>query len=306
MSVALIYHPDCLLHDMGSEHPEQPARLQAIEDELILSGLDKILEKYLAPLVTREQLLRAHNATYIDLIFNSAPQKGHIALDADTWMNPNTLTAALRAAGAAVYAVDLVMKGKVNAAFCNIRPPGHHAEKARAMGFCFFNNIAVAVCHALEHHKLKRVAIVDFDVHHGNGTENIFQQDSRVLLCSSFEHPFYPFSGTQTKSDHILNLPLPAGTGGKFFRKEITKHWFETIKKFNPEMIAFSAGFDAYKNDKLADLLLDEEDYAWITREIKQIADEICQGRMVSVLEGGYALDGIGRCVVAHVRELLG
>ena len=217
MTVALITHPDCLLHDMGEAHPEQPARIQVITDELIATGLDLILKKYLAPLVTREQLLRVHDVNYIDSIFHLAPQAGLVALDPDTFMNPYTLKAAQRAAGAAVLGVDLVMSGEVKAAFCNVRPPGHHAEKDKAMGFCFFNNVAVGVAHALDHYKLERVAIVDFDVHHGNGTENIFHNDERVLLCSSFQHPFYPFSGFDTKNDHIMNLPLPAGTTGKVF-----------------------------------------------------------------------------------------
>lgn len=305
MTIALISHPDCLLHDMGDWHPEQPARLNVIEDALSRSGLDSVLKKYLAPLATRDQLSRVHNVEYIDRIFQLSPQENLISLDLDTLMNPYSLTAALRAAGATVSGVDLVMVGEVTAAFCNVRPPGHHAERARAMGFCIFNNVAVGVAHALEHHKLKRVAIVDFDVHHGNGTENIFQNDERVLLCSFFQHPFYPFSGAETKSNHIINLPLPAGTTGKIFREKTGEFWLEAIRDFKPEMIFFSAGFDGHMQDPMANTLLNENDYAWLSREVKLIADYACQGRIVSVLEGGYSLEVLGPSVVAHLRALL-
>lgn len=301
---ALISHPDCLLHDMGFGHPEQPDRVRVIQAELERSGLNAKLKHYQASLVTREQLLRVHNADYIDQIFAIAPKEGLIAIDPDTAMNPYTLKAAQRAAGAVVLAVDLVMKKEVKAAFCNVRPPGHHAEHARAMGFCFFNNIAVGVAHALEHHKLHRVAIIDFDVHHGNGTEDIFRNEERVLLCSSFEHPFYPHVGADTKSNHIINVPLAAGSTGQMFREKASQYWLCAIEDFKPEMIFFSAGFDAHENDQLADLKFKVEDYAWITHEIKKIADKVCHGRMVSALEGGYALETLGACVVAHVKAL--
>jgi acetoin utilization deacetylase AcuC-like enzyme len=302
MMIGIISHPECLLHDMGKYHPEKPARLQVIHDEIVKSGLDKNLKFYLAPLASREQLLRAHNENYIDYIYETVPKKGLVPLDPDTWMNPHTLQAALRAAGAVILGVDLVMKKEVNAVFCNVRPPGHHAEKEKAMGFCFFNNVAVGATYALEHYQLKRIAIVDFDVHHGNGTENIFQHDKRVLYCSSFESPFYPFSGTDTKSEHIINIPFPAGTRGKIFREKVEEFWFEKITQFSPDIIFFSAGFDGYIHDVMSDLLLTEEDYIWLTEKIKQIADNICQGRIVSVLEGGYDLNGLGGCVVAHIR----
>ena len=305
MSVAIISHKDCLLHEMGISHPEQPARIVAIENELIRSGLEPLLEKHTSPMVTREQLIRAHAPDYVDYIFQASPQIGMVALDPDTSMNPYTLNAAMRAAGALVYAVDLVMDGKIKAAFCNVRPPGHHAERAHAMGFCFFNNIAVGVAHALAHHKLSRIAIIDFDVHHGNGTENIFSNEARVLLCSSFEHPFYPFCGADTVSNHIINIPLPARATGTLFRQEVEKKWLQQVREFKPELIFFSAGFDAYKDDFLADLLFVESDYAWITQEIKKIAEASCQGRMISTLEGGYNLDGLGRCAAAHIRALL-
>ncbi|MBA2653764.1 MAG: histone deacetylase family protein [Gammaproteobacteria bacterium] len=305
MTIALITHPDCILHDIGDWHPEQPARLKVIEDALSQSGLVSSLKKFLAPLATRDQLLRVHDVEYIDRIFQLSPQENLISLDLDTLMNPHTLTAALRASGATVSGVDLVMSGEVKAAFCNVRPPGHHAERSRAMGFCIFNNVAVGVAHALEYYKLQRIAIVDFDVHHGNGTENIFENDERVLLCSFFQHPFYPFSGSETKSDHIINLPLPAGTTGTMFRKKTEEFWLEAIHRFKPEMIFFSAGFDGHMRDPMSNVLLNEDDYAWLSREIKLIADSTCQGRIVSALEGGYSLEVLGPSVVAHIRGLL-
>jgi acetoin utilization deacetylase AcuC-like enzyme len=305
MTLALISHPDCLSHVMGSEHPERPERLQVIQHELMNSDISSELKSYLAPLATYNQLARVHDKNYIDSIFQRAPKMGLISLDPDTFMNPFTLPAALRAAGANILAVDLVMSGKEKVAFCNVRPPGHHAEHAKAMGFCIFNNLAVGVAHALEHYQLKRVAIVDFDVHHGNGTEDIFQNEKRVLFCSSFQYPFYPFSGADTKSDHIINIPLPAGTNSRNFRSEIEQNWFDSIRNFNPEIIFFSAGFDGHYLDPLANMELTESDYAWLTHQIRQIAEDCCQGRMVSTLEGGYALDILGRCALAHVEALI-
>ena len=302
MTIAYITHPDCALHEMGTTHPECPARMKVIDEAVKQSNLQTLNEP--APLVTKAQVLRVHDADYFEKIFALAPKEGLRAIDPDTFMNPFTLNAALRAAGAVIYAVDLVMSGRVSSAFCNIRPPGHHAEKKTAMGFCFFNNIAIGVAHALEHYGLKRVAIVDFDVHHGNGTEDIFKNDDRVLFCSSFEHPFYPYSGSDTHSNHIINIPLSAGTTGLLFREQAKKLWFDKIREFKPEMIFFSAGFDAYYHDEMSDLLFKEEDYAWITEQIKAIADEVCQGRVVSALEGGYDLNGLGACALAHMTAL--
>lgn len=304
MSTAFISHADCLLHEMGHGLPEVPARLQVIAETLQHLGLDASFKHYEAPLAQRDQLLLVHDAQYVDKIFESVPFNGRVCLDPDTWMNPYTLTAALRAAGAAILAVDLVMQQKVNTAFCNVRPPGHHAERDKAMGFCIFNNVAIAAAYALRFYKLKRVAIVDFDVHHGNGTEHIFKKNKKVLLCSSFEHPFYPYCGVDSNSEHIINVPLAAGTAGEAFREKVAAAWFQAIKKFRPEIIFFSAGFDAYYKDHLSNLLLKEEDYAWITREIANIAEEICEHRVISVLEGGYDLDGLGQCAAAHIRNL--
>jgi acetoin utilization deacetylase AcuC-like enzyme len=305
MSIAIITHPDCLLHDMGHLLPEVPDRVRVIEEALLGSGLEGSLKNVLAPLATREQLLRAHNAEYIDTIIQSVPTSGFYSLDPDTYMNPYSLQAALRAAGALVRAVDLVMAGDVSAAFCNVRPPGHHALHDAAMGFCIFNNVAIGAAHALAEHNLKKVAIIDFDVHHGNGTEDIFRQEKRVLYCSSFEHPFYPFSGAETHNQHIINIPLPAGSDGRLFREKANEHWFQAIRAFKPELLFFSAGFDAYYKDAMANLRFNEADYAWITREIVTIADEVCDGRVVSALEGGYALDTLGSCALAHIREII-
>ncbi|KTD14944.1 histone deacetylase family protein [Legionella israelensis] len=305
MTIAFISHPDCLLHNMGNYHPESPERLKVIDEAIDKNPLAAQIKRYQAPLATKEQLLCVHDERYVNFVFQSSPKEGSVVLDPDVVMNPSSLQAALRAAGAAVYAVELVMNEEAESAFCNVRPPGHHAERNKAMGFCLFNNVAVAVAHALNAFKLKKVAIIDFDVHHGNGTEHIFKNNEQVLYCSTFEHPFYPFCGTETHSKHIINIPLPAGTTGSLFREKIEELWLNQVREFQPDMIFFSAGFDAYEEDNMADLLLKDEDYFWVTQKIKEIADECCQGRMVSALEGGYHLPGLGLCAVAHLRGLL-
>jgi acetoin utilization deacetylase AcuC-like enzyme len=303
MSIAILSHPDCLLHDMV-DHPERPDRILVIENALAKSSFQHKLKFALAPQATLEQLQRVHSRKYIESIMNAAPMHGFFSLDEDTWMNPHTLPAALHAAGAAVAGVDLVMGGEVRAAFCNVRPPGHHAEKTKAMGFCFFNNVAVGAAHALAAHNLQRVAIIDFDVHHGNGTQDIFNNEKNVLLCSSFQHPFYPFSGAEQTNNNIINIPLPANSHGKLFREKVQTTWLTRLLEFSPEMIFFSAGFDAHDQDTLAHLSFIEEDYSWITTEVKKIADQTCSGRMVSILEGGYCLDVLGKCVVEHVGAM--
>lgn len=306
MSIAFISHPDCILHEMGSGHPESPERLKAIEDLLLSSGLDVALQRYEAPLATREQLCRVHDSKYVEQIFSRAPQKGIVRLDQDTTMNPHSLAAALRAAGAVVLGVDLVMSDRSKLVFCNVRPPGHHAERKRAMGFCIFNNITVGAAHALHEHCLERVAIMDFDVHHGNGTEDIFQNNLGVLYCSTFQHPFYPYSGADVESEHIINVALPMGTEGSQFRAVVTSHWLPKLEAFKPELIFISAGFDAHIEDNMAGLGLLETDFAWVTTKIKEIAEQHASGRIVSVLEGGYALSALGRSVAAHLDALLG
>jgi acetoin utilization deacetylase AcuC-like enzyme len=291
---------------MGEHHPESPHRMGAITDRLIASGLLSHLEQHEAPLATREQLRRVHSAAYVDHIFSVAPKEGRLHLDPDTVMNPGSLPAALRAAGAVVFATDLVLGGKVRNAFCRIRPPGHHALSDRAMGFCIFNNIAVGAAHAIHGHSLKRVAILDFDVHHGNGTEEIFTANPQVMLCSTFQHPFYPYQGADSGNDHIINVPLAAGTDGTGFRKAVTERWLPAVNRFKPEMIFISAGFDAHRDDPLAHLKLVEADYRWVTQQIMLLAEQHAKGRIVSALEGGYDLDALGRSVTEHIRVLSG
>jgi acetoin utilization deacetylase AcuC-like enzyme len=306
MTVAFITHAECFLHEMGAGHPECPDRLGAIEDRLIASRLDWLLFRLDAPAATREQLLRVHEEAYLDGLERIAPQSGLVEIDPDTAMNAHTLPAALRAAGAAVLATDLVVAGKADAAFCSVRPPGHHAERSRAMGFCFFNNVAVAAAHALEHYDLARVAIADFDVHHGNGTEDIFRDDPRVLMVSTFQHPFYPQSGIEGRSERMVNIPLAAGAGSREFREAVEGEWLPALERFEPQMIFISAGFDAHRDDGMAMLRLLEPDYQWVTDALRSVALRHAQGRIVSVLEGGYDLSALGRCVVAHLRSLFG
>lgn len=306
LSTAFITHPDCLLHDMGAGHPESPARLQAISDQLLASGLGNFLLHVDAPLASREQLERVHDPRYVNAIERASPRHGSIHLDPDTAMNPHTLNAALRAAGAAVLATDMVIESKAETAFCGIRPPGHHAERTRAMGFCIFNNVAVAAAHALEHHRLARVAVADFDVHHSNGTEDIFRDDERVLMVSTFQHPFYPYSGIAGRSERMVNIPLAAGSGGREFREAVVTHWLPALERFEPEMVFISAGFDAHRDDDMAMLQLGDADYVWVTQQMKTLADRYARGRIVSLLEGGYELHALGRCVAAHVKVLSG
>ncbi len=306
MTTLFITHRDCMLHDMGAHHPECPARLAAIEDQLIASGLMNHLDHAEAPKATREQLERVHDAAYLDAIEQVAPSEGWVQLDPDTAMNPHTLDAALRAAGAGVLATDRVISGAAENAFCSVRPPGHHAVRGRAMGFCVFNSIAVAATHALEHHGLERVAIVDFDVHHGNGTEDIFTGDPRVLMVSTFQHPFYPYSGAEGRSQQMVNVPLPAYSDGKVFRAAVENHWLPALTTFKPQMLFISAGFDAHREDDLAMLRLIEADYAWVTGKLMAVAQEHAEGRIVSMLEGGYSLSALGRSVAVHVKVLAG
>ncbi|MBS1197368.1 MAG: histone deacetylase superfamily [Proteobacteria bacterium] len=301
---AYITHPDCRLHDMGGYHPECPQRLQAIDDYLVSQGMDTLLTSYGAPLVALEALCRVHAKDYVEKVREAAPTAGIVHLDADTAMNPQSWKAALRAAGAAVLAVDLVMRGEADNAFCAIRPPGHHALRDAAMGFCIFNNVAVAAAHALEEHHLKRVAIIDFDVHHGNGTEEMFSGDARVLMCSIFQHPFFPFSGTHGAAANMLNVPLERGAGSKEFRAVVEQQWIPRLESFEPQLILVSAGFDAHREDDIGGLELVDEDYAWCTEQIKKLAQRYAQARIVSMLEGGYNLDALARSVAAHLKEL--
>ncbi len=300
-------HPDCARHEMGQDHPECPARLAAIEDRLISAGLDWALQRPQVPLAQEQELELAHSALYLaELRERGKVDEGYAWIDPDTLMNPHTMRAVLRAAGAAVAATDAVLDGTLDNAFCAVRPPGHHATHDRAMGFCFVNNVAVAARHALDRRGLERVAVVDFDVHHGNGTEDILAGDSRVLMVSFFQHPFYPYSGTEDPASNMLNVPLPAYSAGAQVREVVAHRWLPRLREFAPQMIFISAGFDAHREDDMAQMGLVEADYAWITRAIREVADELCQGRIVSCLEGGYNLSALGRSVVEHVRVLAG
>jgi acetoin utilization deacetylase AcuC-like enzyme len=302
---AFISHPSFLLHEMGPYHPECPERLTAINDRLIAAGVDACLVHHEAPEGTREQIARVHGSAYIDAIEAASPDEGLHFIDPDTALNPHTLTAARHAVGAVVHAVDLVLGGECKTAFCAVRPPGHHAERRRAMGFCVFNSVAIGAAHALAAHGLERVAIVDFDVHHGNGTEDIFQDDPRVLMVSTFQHPLYPYCGVDDPAPNMVNVPLPAGAGGEEFRAAVRERWVPALEAHRPQLILISAGFDAHREDPLAGLKFVEADYVWVTHELLAIAARHGQGRVVSALEGGYALSALGRSATEHIRELL-
>ncbi len=305
MPTALITHSDCVLHEMGEGHPESPARLRSVLKALEESGLAGKLLVREAPVALRDQLERVHDPEHVSRVYETAPAQGYAYLDPDTSMNPRSLSAALHAAGAVVKATDMVMAGEVNGAFCAVRPPGHHATRARPMGFCMFNNVAVGAAHALEAHGLDRVAVLDFDVHHGNGTEDQFQDDPRVMLCSTFQHPYYPYSGADSGNPHIINVPLPAMTGSAGFRAAVEKYWIPALDSYQPQLVFVSAGFDAHRDDPLAYLKLEDEDYRWITEKLVQVADRHAGGRVVSTLEGGYNVQALGRCVVEHVGVLV-
>jgi acetoin utilization deacetylase AcuC-like enzyme len=303
---AFVTHADCLRHEMGPGHPECPERLAAIHDQLLIKGLLDYMVAYDAPLATEEQLARAHSLGYVRDLIGMSPAEGHRQIDPDTAMNPHTVPAALRAAGAAVLATDLVLSGEAATAFCSIRPPGHHATRDAAMGFCFFNNVAVGIRHALAVHGLQRIALIDFDVHHGNGSEDIFRGDRRVLMCSIFEQGLYPFSGDDANEPNMVNIGLPPRSGGDRFRAAVTDHWLPALESFAPQLIFISAGFDGHREDEMGNLALVEADYAWVTQQIMAVAHRHCQGRVISCLEGGYALSALGRSATAHVQVLIG
>jgi len=290
---------------MGAYHPECPDRLTAIGDRLIASGLDAYLQHHTAPAATREQLSRVHDDAYLDQIEAASPEAGLHYLDPDTAMCPHSLSAARHAAGAVVLGVDLVMSGRSASAFCAVRPPGHHAESRRAMGFCLYNSVAVGVAHALAEHEVERVAVVDFDVHHGNGTEEIFAGDDRVLMVSTFQHPLYPYSGTRPLGSNMVNVPLAPGSGSEAFRAAVMDKWLPALDEHRPQLIVISAGFDAHREDPLANLEFVEADYAWVTRQLIGVAARHGERRIVSSLEGGYGLSALARSVSEHVRELV-
>jgi len=305
MSTAIFSHPDCLRHEMGDWHPECPERLRAIDDQLILARLDGLLEQRSAPLADVAQVLRIHTPGALALVRDNVPAAGdYYPLDGDTILCHDSYRAALRAAGAAVAATDAVIAGEVDNAFCSVRPPGHHATPTEPMGFCFFNNVAIAARHALEVHGLERVAIVDFDVHHGNGTADAFRNDPRVLMVSLFQHPFYPYSDPEPITATSVNVPVPAYSDGDAVRQLVTDLWLPALHAHRPQMIFVSAGFDGHREDDMGGIGLVEADYAWITRQIMAVAKQYAQGRIVSCLEGGYALSALGRSVVAHLKVL--
>ena len=306
-------HPDCRKHEMGPGHPECPERLDAIEDRLLISGVGDALDRREAPIAPLVDIELAHGRIHVaslrglsDVLKEEIEAGGptHSQVDPDTSLNVHTWDAALRAAGAALAATDAVIAGELENAFCSVRPPGHHACRDKAMGFCFVNNVAVAAKYALERHGLKRVAIVDFDVHHGNGTEDIVAGDERILMVSFFQHPFYPMDWPLSNAGNLVNLPVPAYTKGMDVRELIESIWIPRLEQFKPEMIFISAGFDAHREDDMGQMGLVEQDYAWITSRIKDVARRHAKGRIVSCLEGGYSLSALARSVEAHIRVL--
>lgn len=304
---AYITHPACLKHDNGAGHPESPNRLKAIDRQLHNSSLNQRLEYFQAPKVSREQLERVHGTKYLDYIEENSPasEQGTFYLDPDTRLSYHSFEAANRAAGAVILATDLVIQQKVNNAFCAVRPPGHHAKANSAMGFCIYNNIMLGVEHALEHYGLERVALLDFDVHHGNGSENIIGHDERILFCSTFQHPFYPNEPFAQDNPHIICSPLNAGSSGSEFRAVVNDKWLAALEQFKPQMIFISAGFDAHTDDFLANLNFTEADYQWVTDQIVEIANKYSDGRIVSSLEGGYNTSALANSVEAHLRSLV-
>ena len=302
MTTALITHEDCFDHVTPPGHPEQVARLDAVLGAL--EGFDLLRVK--APLAADDDILRCHPRAHLDAIRRAAPENGWRSLDADTHMSVGSLQAAYRAAGGAVRAVDMVLGDDATNAFAAMRPPGHHAERETAMGFCFFGNVAIAAKHALDHQGLSRVAIVDFDVHHGNGTQDLVEDDPRILFCSTHQSPLYPGTGAahETGVGNVLNVPLPGGTGSAGFRAAMEAQVLPRVDAFSPQLLLISAGFDAHADDPLAGMELTTEDFGWVTEKLCDLADKHCAGRVVSALEGGYDLQALGASAAAHVKVL--
>jgi acetoin utilization deacetylase AcuC-like enzyme len=306
LRTAYISHPECHDHNTGPGHPENSRRLSSIEDRLVSTQLFDFLRHFDAPEATQEQLLRVHEPGYLARLEAQTPVEGLANLDPDTVISPASLHAAKHAAGAVVLAVDLLMGGELQNAFCSVRPPGHHAEPGRAMGFCLFNNIGVGAAHALDVHGMQRIAILDFDVHQGNGTEQMFMDDSRVLFCSTFQHPFYPFTPVPEITNQMVCIPLAATARSEQFRAAVTDYWIPAVERFRPEMIFVSAGFDAHQDDDMSGVSLVDADFRWISEQIVNLSEDSAAGRVVSVLEGGYELDSLARCVESHIRVLMG
>jgi acetoin utilization deacetylase AcuC-like enzyme len=307
MTTALLSHSDCLLHETPHGHPERVDRLRAINEVLAAPEFARALFRE-APMGRDEHVLYAHPQRYLDKIRGAIPTEGRNALDPDTFVSPRSFDAAMRAVGANVEAVDMVMKGEVKNAFCYARPPGHHAETETAMGFCLFGNVVIAARHAIRAHGLSRVAIVDFDVHHGNGTQDLVWDDPQIFFASTHQMPLYPGTGSATESgahNNVLNVPLAPGTDGIGFRHEMERRVLPAVDAFKPELVLISAGFDAHKRDPLANLELVEDDFAWATEQLCDLAETHCDGRLVSTLEGGYDLDALAASTAAHVKVLM-
>jgi len=300
----LFTHADCLLHQMQPRHPERPDRLRAVLKHLEATGLIQELDQRSANPVTAEALQSIHQPEYLDTVVQTAPETGLMPLDPDTLMCPHTLRAASLASGAVVEAVSAVLNGEADRAFCAVRPPGHHAEADAGMGFCFYNSIALGAQTALAHPDIERVAVLDFDVHHGNGTVDIFKDRPEVLVCSSFQHPYYPHRYADIQRDNIVNTPRPAGTGSAEFRRAVEADWSAAVERHRPQLILVSAGFDAHRQDPLAQLELDEDDFRWVTELIGDFANRYADGRVVSALEGGYDLDALATSAHTHVEAL--
>ncbi len=299
----LFTHPECLQHNAPPGHPERPARLAAVIDRLQADGLMDELSVRTPAAAGNEALARVHDPRYVEAVAAASPDNGYVRIEADTVMSPGSVNAARLAAGAVFEAVDDVLRGATRRAFCAVRPPGHHAESATVMGFCFFNSIAVGADRALD--ALQRVAILDFDVHHGNGTVEMFAERPEVLVCSSFQYPYYPGIRQRVDRPNIVNTPLPAGAGGTAFRAAIERDWLPALESHRPQLILVSAGFDAHADDPLAGLELQDDDYRWITAFIVDAANRFASGRIVSTLEGGYDLNALARSAALHVRGLL-
>lgn len=307
MTTAFLTHMDCLQHINPDGHPERVARLEAILDRMSASEFDGLM-RLDAPLGTDDHILTTHPAIYLDAIKAAVPAQGWTQIDGDTSLSPGTLQAAYRGVGANIKAVDLVMSGKATNAFCATRPPGHHAEKQTAMGFCFFGNVVIGARHALNHHKLDRVAIIDFDVHHGNGTQDLVWDDERILFVSSHQMPLYPGSGAASEEGahrNVLNIPLDPNANGIALRQAFECEIIPALEAHKPQMIFISAGFDAHQADPLANLNLIEDDFNWATKILCDFADKHCKGRVVSTLEGGYDLQALAASVAAHVTVLM-
>lgn len=304
MITSFITHEDCALHDMGPWHPENPMRINAIIEQLKLSGLMNQLMQYKARPVTEEQLYRVHPKAHVRSLELSLPESGFTTIEEETLLCPRSLEAASYAAGAVVRGVNQVFRNQADNVFCAIRPPGHHAEKVESLGFCFYNNAAVGALHAIEEYGLERVAIFDFDVHHANGTVDIFRDDPRVMVCSSFQHPFYPWRYADLEGDNLINTPLEAHSGSLEFRRAIENSWLPAIQNFKPQLFIISAGFDAHREDEMGELNLEDDDYHWVTHFLMEQAQSFSDGKVVSVLEGGYNLNSLARSVHRHIEAL--